>query len=82
MLNDILSVRKGEFNSGTHTELRGQLNRSRRVTLLSGSVVGNARSDGATPVSSLTRRSYFRASSRQLAPALDAATYPMYGSSA
>ena len=45
MLNDILSVRKGEFDSGTHTELRGQLNRSRRVTLLSGSVVGNARSD-------------------------------------
>ncbi len=45
MLKDILSVRKSEFDSGSHTELRGQLNRSRRVTLLSGSVVGNARSD-------------------------------------
>ena len=45
MLNDILSARKREFASGSHTELRGQLNRSRRVTLLSGSVVGNARSD-------------------------------------
>ena len=45
MLNDILSVRKREFASDSHTELRGQLNRSRRVILLSGSVVGNARSD-------------------------------------
>ena len=45
MLNDILSCRKSEFESGSHTELRGQLNRSRRVTLLSGNVVGNARSD-------------------------------------
>ena len=54
MLNDILSVRKGEFNSGTHTELRGQVNRSRRVTLLSGSVVGNARSD----ISGISARVY------------------------
>ena len=54
MLNDILSVRKGEFASGTHTELRGQLNRSRRVTLLSGSVVGNARSD----ISGISARVY------------------------
>ena len=45
MLDDILSVRKSEFHSGSHTELRGQLNRSRKVTLLSGSVVANARSD-------------------------------------
>ena len=45
MLNDILSARKSAFDSGSHTELRGQLNRSRRVTLLSGNVVGNARSD-------------------------------------
>ena len=45
MLDDILSVQKSAFDSGSHTELRGQLNRSRRVTLLSGNVVGNARSD-------------------------------------
>ena len=45
MLNDILTIRKGSFDSGSHTELRGQLNRSRRVTLLSGSIVNNARSD-------------------------------------
>ncbi len=45
MLNDILSARKSLFDSGTHTELRGQLNRSRRVVLLSGNVVQNSRSD-------------------------------------
>ncbi|MBR6089680.1 MAG: TldD/PmbA family protein [Anaerolineaceae bacterium] len=45
MLNDILSIRKGEFASGCHTELRGQLNRSRKVTLLAGNVVANSRSD-------------------------------------
>ena len=54
MLNDIISVRKGEFDSGNHTELRGQLNRSRRVTLLSGNVVGNARSD----ISGISARVY------------------------
>ena len=45
MLIDILSARKGLFDSGAHTELRGQLNRSRRVVLLSGNVVQNSRSD-------------------------------------
>ena len=45
MLSDILSARKNLFDSGTHTELRGQLNRSRRVVLMSGNVVTNARSD-------------------------------------
>ena len=45
MLNDVLSSRKGLFGPGTHTELRGQLNRSRRVVLLSGNVVNNSRSD-------------------------------------
>lgn len=54
MLKDILSVRRSEFDPGSHTELRGQLNRSRRVTLLSGSVVGNARSD----VSGVSARVY------------------------
>ncbi len=45
MLNDVLSARKHLFEPGTHTELRGQLNRSRRVVLLSGNVVQNSRSD-------------------------------------
>ena len=39
MLQDILSAQKGQFASGAHTELRGQLNRQRRVMFLSGSVV-------------------------------------------
>ena len=45
MLNDVLSARKDLFDPGTHTELRGQLNRSRRVVLLGGNVVQNSRSD-------------------------------------
>jgi len=45
MLSDILSGEKGRFPADAHTELRGQLNRQRRVVLLSGNVVGNARSD-------------------------------------
>ncbi len=45
MLQDILSGRSAQFDSGAHTELRGQLNRQRRVVLLSGSIVTNSRSD-------------------------------------
>ena len=45
MLNDVISCRRSLFDPGTHTELRGQLNRSRRVVLLSGNVVNNSRSD-------------------------------------
>ena len=45
MLQDILTKQKRFFDSGVHTELRGQLNRERRVVLLSGSVVANTRSD-------------------------------------
>ncbi|MBP5166304.1 MAG: TldD/PmbA family protein [Oscillospiraceae bacterium] len=45
MLQDILSSQKPLFDAGVHTELRGQLNRDRRVTLLSGDIVSNTRSD-------------------------------------
>ena len=45
MLNDILTAKKGLFLPGTHSELRGQLNRSRRAALLSGNLVQNTRSD-------------------------------------
>ena len=45
MLQDILTAQKGQFDPGAHTELRGQLNRQRRVILLSGNVVANSRSD-------------------------------------
>ena len=45
MLQDVLSRFRGQLEPSVHTELRAQLNRNRRVTLLSGSVVGNARTD-------------------------------------
>ena len=54
MLQDILSEQKKLFLPGTHTELRGQLSRNRRVILLSGNLVGNARSD----VSGVSARVY------------------------
>ena len=54
MLNDVLSARKSLFDSGAHTELRGQLNRSRRVVLLGGNVVQNSRSD----ISGISARVY------------------------
>ena len=33
------------FPAGTHAELRGQINRSRRVNIMAGNLVGNTRSD-------------------------------------
>ena len=45
MLKDILTNKKGLFETGVHTELRGQINRNRRVTLLNGDVMGNVRSE-------------------------------------
>ncbi len=54
MLQDILSPQKTMFESGAHTELRGQNSRNRRVVLLNGDVVGNVRSD----VSGVSARVY------------------------
>lgn len=45
MLKDIITLGKSSFAPGMHTELRGQLSRSRRVTLLSGNLVANSRTD-------------------------------------
>ena len=45
MLSDILSDLKPSFGAGAHTELRGQLNRSRSVAMVSGNLVQNARTD-------------------------------------
>ncbi|MBR4711964.1 MAG: TldD/PmbA family protein [Clostridia bacterium] len=45
MLYDFYSACGAQFDPQAHTELRAQLNRDRRVVLLSGNVVGNARSD-------------------------------------
>ena len=55
MLQDFLTDRKALFASGAHTELRGQLNRNRRVILLSGSIVANTRSDISGLHSMITR---------------------------
>ena len=54
MLQDILSPQKALFESGAHTELRGQNSRNRRVVLLNGDVIGNVRSD----VSGVSARVY------------------------
>ena len=45
MLNDILTEQKQLFAPDAQTELRGQLSRTRRVTLLSGNLIANTRSD-------------------------------------
>ena len=45
MLKDVFNAGSFSFEPAAHTEVRGQLNRSRRVTLLSGNIIGNARSD-------------------------------------
>ena len=45
MLKDILTNKKGLFETGVHTELRGQINRNRRVVLVNGDVMGNVRSE-------------------------------------
>ena len=45
MLKDIFSTGAFSFEAGAHTEVRGQLNRNRRVVMLAGNIVGNTRSD-------------------------------------
>ncbi len=45
MLKDVLTEKKSLFAPKVHTELRGQLSRSRRVTLLSGNLTANTRTD-------------------------------------
>ena len=54
MLQDLLSGLNVYFSPSAHTELRGQLNRNRRVTMLSGNIVSNSRSD----VSGISARVY------------------------
>ena len=54
MLTDILTAQKVFFPADAHTELRGQLNRTRRVVLLSGNLVQNSRTD----VSGVSARVY------------------------
>lgn len=45
MLNDILTDQKRLFPDDAHTELRGQVNRTRRAVLLNGDLIQNARAD-------------------------------------
>lgn len=47
MLKDIVSAQKPFFEPGAHTELRAQVNRNRGVTLLSGNLTRNVRSDAS-----------------------------------
>lgn len=54
LINDILTRNKALFSDGAHTELRAQENRSRSVTLLSGNLTSNARSE----VSGMSARVY------------------------
>ena len=45
MLHDIVSPMRAAMGSDSHAELRTQLNRSCRVTLLSGNLTANAKSE-------------------------------------
>ena len=54
MMQDLLQEQKALFAPGVHTELRGQLNRNRRVILVAGDVLANVRSD----VSGVSARVY------------------------
>ena len=54
MLEDIISKHSVSFAPGVHTELRAQVNKSRRVTLLAGNLTANSRSD----VSGVSARVY------------------------
>ncbi len=54
MLKDILTPKKTIFIPNAHTELRGQVSRSRGVTIVSGNLTGNSRRD----VSGISARVY------------------------
>ena len=54
MLHDIISKRKKDFAAGVQTELRAQVNKTRGVSLLSGSLTTNVRSE----VSGVSARVY------------------------
>lgn len=54
MLEDLLAGKKSLFETGVHTELRAQENRTRRVTIVQGNMVANSRSE----VSGVCARAY------------------------
>lgn len=45
MLKDVITAQKGLFIPGAHTELRSQINRTRRVTSVKGNLMSNARTE-------------------------------------
>ncbi len=47
MLDDYISSKKSLFSTGVHTELRAQKSRSRRISLIQGNLVGNARMESS-----------------------------------
>lgn len=47
MLRDIITNQKKLFVPGAHTELRSEMIRTRKVSSVSGNIIGNARSEGA-----------------------------------
>ncbi len=54
LLKDILTPKKMIFAPNAHTELRGQVSRSRGATLISGNLIGNSRQD----ISGISARVY------------------------
>ncbi|MBR5009495.1 MAG: TldD/PmbA family protein, partial [Clostridia bacterium] len=54
MLKDELRSCTGGFEKGLHTELRGQVSRSRSAALLNGNLISNSRTD----VSGVSARVY------------------------
>ena len=54
MLKDCVTNIKNDFDSGVHTEVRCQENKTRSVSIISGNLTGNARSE----VSGVSARVY------------------------
>ncbi|HBB29341.1 MAG TPA: hypothetical protein DC000_08865 [Clostridiales bacterium] len=47
MLHDLISSKKNLFNGGVHTELRAQVNKSRKIILLAGNLITNTRTENS-----------------------------------
>lgn len=47
MLHDLMSSKKNLFNGGVHTELRAQVNKSRKIILLAGNLITNTRTENS-----------------------------------
>jgi TldD protein len=63
MISDIISAQASHFADGAQTVLRGHENRSRRVVLLKGNLVQNARSESRGISARVTRNGRYGFSS-------------------